>query len=187
MLYSPSSEANISSTRQKIHDILQNYEVHHRTHNSLPTIPLPGQLIQSTSPHPFRQDSFLILSHHLRLRPQSSTTSILADRCHKTQPSHPRRFSHPTIQIMKIRIMHSLHPPASFSLPGTNIFLSTPFSNTLIPCSSLTITDQVSYPYKSARKVIVLGILIFTLLDGNRKDKKTSSFKHADCSNWRDN
>jgi len=73
---------------------------------------------------------------------------------------------------MKIRIMHSFHPPASFSLPGTNIFLSTPFSNTLTPCSSLTITDQVSHPYEAARKVIVLGILIFTLLDGNRKDKK---------------
>jgi len=60
--------------------------------------------------------------------------------------------------------MHSLHPPASFSLPGTNIFLSTPFSNTLTPCSSLTITYQVSHPYKAARKVIVLGILIFYII-----------------------
>jgi hypothetical protein len=128
--------------------------------------------MQFTSPHSFLQDPFLILSHHIRLRPWSTTTFILTSTCHTIQSSHPRRFSYPNIQIMKIRIIYSLHSPASFSLPRTNIFLGTPFSNTLTPCYSPKTADQVSHPYKAARKVIVLRILIFILLDSNRNDTK---------------
>jgi hypothetical protein len=46
---------------------------------------------------------------------------------------------------------------------GTNILLSTLFSNTLILCPSLNIIDQVSHPYRIRGKIIVLYILIFLL------------------------
>jgi len=42
------------------------------------------------------------------------------------------------------------------SLLGHNIFLSTLFSNTLSPCTSLNMTNQVSHPYRTAGKIIVM-------------------------------
>jgi len=44
-----------------------------------------------------------------------------------------------------------LQPPATSSLSEPNILLSTLFSNTLSLCSSLSLRDQVSYPYKTSR------------------------------------
>jgi hypothetical protein len=41
------------------------------------------------------------------------------------------------------------------SLFGPNILLSTLFSNTHSLCSSLTVRDQVSCPYKTTGKVVV--------------------------------
>jgi hypothetical protein len=34
------------------------------------------------------------------------------------------------------------------------------------------VRDQVSHPYKTTRKIIVLYILIFTFLDCRREDKR---------------
>jgi hypothetical protein len=42
-----------------------------------------------------------------------------------------------------------LQPPVTSSLLGSNILLSTLFSNTLNLCSSLNVKDQVSHPYKT--------------------------------------
>jgi hypothetical protein len=52
-----------------------------------------------------------------------------------------------------------------------NILLSTLFSNTLILCSSLKVRDQVSHPYTTAGKIIVLYILTFTFFDSRRGQK----------------
>ena len=41
------------------------------------------------------------------------------------------------------------HSPVTSSLLGPNIFLSTPFSNTLSLRSSLNVSDQVSHPHKT--------------------------------------
>jgi hypothetical protein len=43
-----------------------------------------------------------------------------------------------------------LHSPVPSSLLGPNILLSTLFSNTLSLCSSLSVRDQVSHPYKQS-------------------------------------
>jgi hypothetical protein len=45
-----------------------------------------------------------------------------------------------------------LHSPVTSSLLGPNILLSTLFSNTLSLCSSLSVRDQVSHPYKTTGK-----------------------------------
>ena len=54
-----------------------------------------------------------------------------------------------------------LHSPVTASLLGPNIFLSTLFSSILSLCSSLIVSDQVSHPYKTTDKTIVMCVLIF--------------------------
>jgi hypothetical protein len=56
-------------------------------------------------------------------------------------------------------VLHA--PPISFSrfdYPN-NILLSTLFSDTLSLCSSLSVRDQVSHPYRTTGKITVLCIL----------------------------
>jgi hypothetical protein len=50
-------------------------------------------------------------------------------------------------------------------LLGRNILPSTLLSNTLSLRSSVNVTDQVSYTYKTTGKIIILYILSFTFLD----------------------
>jgi hypothetical protein len=47
-----------------------------------------------------------------------------------------------------------LQPPVTSSLFGPNILHSILFSNTLSVCTSLNVTDQVSYPYEIQEKFI---------------------------------
>jgi len=69
------------------------------------------------------------------------------------------------------------HSPVTSSLVGPNIFLSTLFSNTLILCSSLDVTDQLSHPDKTTGKIIVLFYLNFIFLDSKPEDKRF-------CTDW---
>jgi hypothetical protein len=50
--------------------------------------------------------------------------------------------------------------------------LSALFSKTIIPWSSLNARDQVSHPYKTRDKIIVLYILICTFLESKREDRR---------------
>jgi hypothetical protein len=57
-----------------------------------------------------------------------------------------------------------LHSPVTSSLLVPNILFNALFSNTLNLRSSLNVSDQVSHPYKTTGKTIVLYILISNLL-----------------------
>ena len=70
-----------------------------------------------------------------------------------------------------------LHSPVTLSLLGPNILLSTLFSYTLSLCSSLHVIDQISHPYKTWDKIIVLYILIFIFLGIKLQGKRF-------CTKW---
>jgi hypothetical protein len=55
---------------------------------------------------------------------------------------------------------------------GPYMFLSTLFLNTLRLCSFLNLTEQVSKPYKTTDKIIVLYISILISLNSKREGKR---------------
>jgi hypothetical protein len=70
----------------------------------------------------------------------------------------------------------SLLQPLATSFPlGLTILLNTLFSNTLNLCSSFSVREQVSYPYKTTAKIIVLNTLISNFLGRRREGKRTWS------------
>ena len=97
-------------------------------------------------------------------------TSSVPNKRYIPRPSHSSRFDHPISFGEQYRsfaplLCSFLHFPVTSSLLGPNILLNTLFSNNLIIRSFLNINDQVSHPYKTTRKIIVLNMLIFKFFD----------------------
>ena len=59
-------------------------------------------------------------------------------------------------KLFNSSLCNLLHSPVTSSLQGPNILLNTMFSNTLSFLSSLNVGDQVSHPYKTTGKIIVI-------------------------------
>ena len=93
---------------------------------------------------------------------------------HFNIPNYVRR----RIQSMSLSFCNFLYSHLISSLLAPNIFLSTYclylgtlFSNTLNPCSSLKMRDQVSQPYNTTGNIIILYVLTFSFLESRQDDK----------------
>ena len=195
MVQSPSWEAHWFASSQEIPRISRNPKVHYRTHKRPPPVSILGQ------PNPVHMPTSHLMEIHPNIihpsMPRSPQWS-LSLRFSQQEPIHslslPLRDTCPAHLILldfitrtilgeeyksfSSSLCNLLHSPVTSSLLGPNILLNTMFSNTLSFLSSLNISDQVSHPYKTTGKIIVLYIFIFKFLDSNLEDKRfcTESF-----------
>jgi hypothetical protein len=135
---------------------------------SLPLVPTRAKCIQFTSSHTISLRSILILSSHLRL----GLSSGLSSSCFPTKVLYailvysmcatcPANLILDMLTLIiygeayKVwsSLCSHLQPPATFSLLGPHILLSTLIPNTFHLYSSLILRDQVSHPYKTTEKL----------------------------------
>jgi hypothetical protein len=195
MEQSPSWEANRFAASQGIPHILWNPKVHRRIHKCLPPVSILSQLnpVHTPTSHYLKRHLNIILpstsvspkwSLSLRFSHQNPLhASPLPPTRYMPRPSHSSRFCHPHnsgrgVQIIRLLITFSPLPCHLVPL-RPKYSLNTLFSNILSLRSSLNVSDQVSHPYKTTGKIIVLYILIFRFLDSNLEHSTPNNSKHS--------
>ena len=196
MEQSPSWEAKRSSGSQEISRILWNQNVQYRIHKSLSPVYILSHIDPVHAHHANSQRSILILSSYLHLGlpsdllfsgfPTKALYEPLVSPIHATCPAHLFFLDFITriIFVEKYRAKSSslcnlLHSPVTSFLLGPNIFLNTLSSKNLSLNFSLNVSDQVSQPYKTTGKIIVLYILFLTFLYIKLEDPAPNNNKHS--------
>jgi len=176
MQQSPSWEANQFSGSQEIPHILWNPKVHYCIHKCPQTVPVLSQLDPVHAPTSYFLKIYLNII--LSSTPRSSQWSLSLrfpqqnsspHTCYMPSSSNSSQFDYSNNIWWAVQIITLLITCLSqllYSLLGLKIFLST-----ISLRSSHNVTDQVSHPYKTARNITVLYILIFIFLDSNLEDK----------------
>ena len=95
--------------------------------------------------------------------------------CYMPLPTYSRYDHRPKLgeeyRSLSSSLCSFLHSPVTWSLLGPNFLFNTMFANTLSLRSSLNARDQVSNPYKTTGKIIVLCILILIFMENKLEDK----------------
>ena len=154
------------------------------------TWPYPEPDRSSPCPHNTSWRTIIMLSSHLRLGLPSglflsgfsikTLYTTLLSPIHATFTTHLILLDLITIFGEQYRsispsLCSFLHSPVILPLSDPNIPLITLFSNTLSLRTSLKVSDQVSHPYKTRGKIIVLCILNFKFLDSKLEDRMIAS------------
>ena len=185
----PSWEANRFSASQEIPRILWNTRVYYRFHKCPP----PVHTLSQPEPVHTPTSHFLKIHVNIILHPRLGLPSGLFPSGFPTKTLYtslflPIRIKCPahfilldviTVTILdeKYRSFSSslcilLHSPLTSPFLGPNSILHTLFWKTLNLRSSLNLCDQVSRPYKTTGKIIVLYNIIFIFLDNKVEDKR---------------
>ena len=158
---------------KKFPAFLGNPKFHYRTQKRPPNVSILGQSnpVHMPTSHLLKIHPNIIYpstprsplwSPFLRFPQQDPThTPLLTHARHMPSPSHSSRLYHPTILSEVYKSFSSslyilLNFPVTSSLLGPNILLNTMFSNTLCFLSSRNINYQVSHPYKTKGRIVVL-------------------------------
>jgi len=155
-------------------------------HLQVPTTCPYSELDQSSPCPPFHSLKKIHLNITLPSTPGSSKWSLSLRFHHQNTehtsplphtrympcPPHSSRFDHLKNVWSGEEIIKLLHSPVTLSLSVPNILLSTLLSNTFTLCFTLNVSNQVSHPYKTTGKIIVLYTLIFIFLNSKLQDKR---------------
>jgi hypothetical protein len=123
-----------------------------------------------------------MLSTHIRLGLLSGLfPSFLPQLRYASRPPHPPNLI--ILLIFNFSLCRFLYLPFTSSIFGPNIFLSIPVPNTLCLCSFHNVADQVSHPYRTTSKIIVLKVRIFSSLEADKEtDFGLNGSKHYQIS-----